>query len=103
MKNSLLIAAFALQLSAFTMSAPVQALEISDVFGGAPADGLLPMEDILSRARDAASGTVTEAELERERGRWIYEVEIRTAEGREIELKYDARSGDLLSRRRGRK
>lgn len=103
MKNSLLIAALAAQLSAFAFSAPVQALELSDIFGGAPADGLLPMEDILVRARDAASGTVTEAELERERGKWIYEVEIRTPEGREIELKYDARTGDLLSRRSARK
>jgi len=103
MKNSLLIAAVAAQFSAFALAAPARALEISDFLGGAPADGLLPMEDILTRARDAVSGTVTEAELERERGKWVYEVEIRTPEGREIELKYDARTGDLLSRRSARK
>ena len=101
MKNSLLIAAVTAQLSAFALAAPARAFEISDFLGGAPANGLLPMEDILTRARDAVSGTVTEVELER--GKWIYEVEIRTPEGREIELKYDARTGDLLSRRASRK
>jgi uncharacterized membrane protein YkoI len=63
----------------------------------------MSMEDILARARETTGGTVTEIELERVRGKWIYEVEMRTSGGREIELTYDARSGELLSRGRSRK
>lgn len=101
MKKLLSIAAVAAPLAVVSLAVPAQAQQLPDLFGSAPADALLPMEDILTRARDAASGTVTEIELERERGKWVYEVEIRSPEGREIELKYDARTGDLLSRRRG--
>ena len=103
MKKSFFVIAVAAQLSAFFFLTPAQANEILDLLGGAPADSLVSMEDILARARETAAGTITEIELEREGGRLIYEVEVRTPKGREIELKYDARSGDLLSQSRGRK
>lgn len=103
MKRSFLIAAVAAPLAAVSLPAPARAQALSELFGGAPPNALLSMEDILERSRNVATGTVTEVELERERGRWIYEVEIRTPEGREIELKYDARTGDPLYRRGARK
>ncbi len=103
MRKSFFVIAVAAQLTAFFILTPAQANEIFDMLGGAPADGLVSMEDILSLARERATVTVTEIELERERGKWIYEVELRTPEGREIELTYDAQSGDLLSRRRSRR
>lgn len=57
---------------------------------------ILPLEDILERARKARPGKVLETELERERGRYLYELEILDANGQVWELKYDARSGELL-------
>jgi uncharacterized membrane protein YkoI len=103
MNKSLLIAYVLAPLVAVSLAAPVRAQALSGLFDSAPSNALLSMEDILTRAREAASGTITGVELERERGKWIYEVETRTPEGREIELKYDARTGDLLSRRGARK
>jgi len=103
MKHAFVIVSVAAHLSAFSVATPVRAEDILDVFGGAPANGLMSMEDILARARETTDGTVTEIELERVRGKWIYEVEIQSPRGREIELKYDARSGDLLSHAYSRK
>jgi uncharacterized membrane protein YkoI len=60
--------------------------EILDFLKGPTANSLLSMEDILSRVRETTDAAITEIELERERGKWIYEVEIRTPGGREIEL-----------------
>lgn len=63
-----------------------------EVFSGE----ILPLRDILDRAEAAHPGHFLEAELERKRGRAIYEIKILTADGRVMELKYDARSGELL-------
>lgn len=81
--------------------------------GGAPADdlfgmfqvesdGLLPMETILAQARATAEGTITEIELERKKGVWVYEVDVVLSNRQKIELLFDARTGKLLSRKRER-
>lgn len=57
---------------------------------------ILPLEKILERARKERPGEVLETELERKGGRPVYEVEILDAQGRVWELKFDARSGELL-------
>lgn len=73
---------------------------LSDIFAGAPSEGVVSMESILSAARAEIDGTVTEIELERKRGAWVYEVEVVAKDGRKYELLYDARSGERLSRKR---
>ena len=103
MKYALFLGALVAQLSLSLPVAGARGDEILDLFNGAQDNRLLSIEDILSRVRETTDADITEIELERVRGKWIYEVEIRTPGGREIELTYDARSGDLLSRRRGRK
>jgi uncharacterized membrane protein YkoI len=103
MKYAFFLGALVAQLSLSLPVASARGDEILDFFNGAQDNRLLSIEDILSRVRETTDAAITEIELERERGKWIYEVEIRTPEGREIELTYDARSGDLLSRGRGRR
>jgi uncharacterized membrane protein YkoI len=59
---------------------------------------VLPLEDIIARAGKVAPGHLIEAELDEEDGRYVYELEIADlATGRVTELRYDARSGDLLA------
>lgn len=60
---------------------------------------ILPMEDILLRSRQARPGEVMEVELERDNGRYIYEVKIIDDADRVHKLKLDAASGEVLSQK----
>lgn len=62
----------------------------------APPKDLIPLEDIIAKAKQEKGGRVVEAELDRDFGRYVYEVEIVDDAGVEWELKYDARTGKLL-------
>jgi uncharacterized membrane protein YkoI len=77
---------------------PVSAGPLEDIFYPADANGIVPIERVIDEARFSFPGTITEVELEQEHGRPIYEVEIAGADHREIEVKYDARTGQELSR-----
>lgn len=57
---------------------------------------ILPLEQILDRARARQPGQILETELERKRNVYVYEVEILDADGRVWELKFDARTGELM-------
>jgi uncharacterized membrane protein YkoI len=57
---------------------------------------IIPMEDILAKAKQDKAGRVVEIDLDRKRGRYIYEIEIVDDQGVEWELDYDARTGELL-------
>lgn len=57
---------------------------------------ILPLEQILERARARQPGQVLETELERKGDGYIYEMEILDREGRVWELKFDARTGELI-------
>ncbi len=57
---------------------------------------ILPLEQVLDKAGATHPGRVLEVELEREKGRYIYELEVLTDENIVWELKYDARSGALI-------
>ena len=57
---------------------------------------ILPLEAILDAAYRRFPGRLLEAELEREDGRLVYELEILTEQGRVLELLYDARDGALI-------
>jgi uncharacterized membrane protein YkoI len=59
---------------------------------------LRPLSEILADARKEFGGKVIEVELARKRsGRYIYEIEILTDQGRVIEVEYDGRTGQRLS------
>lgn len=61
---------------------------------------ILPLAQILENARARHPGRVLEAELEREGGAYVYEVELVDAGGVVWELAFDARTGELLERKR---
>ena len=61
---------------------------------------ILSLEQILERARNHRPGRVLEAELERKRDRYLYEVELVDDEGHVWEMKFDAMSGELIKQER---
>ena len=60
---------------------------------------VLPLRTLLERLEKSHPGQVLEVELERDDGRWVYELKLLQAGGLLVKLKLDARSGDLLSTR----
>jgi uncharacterized membrane protein YkoI len=60
---------------------------------------ILPLKEILARARSAYPGQVIEAELEDEGGMVVYEIKILTTDGRVMKLNYNAATGELLKTR----
>ena len=63
----------------------------------APRSDLLSLEEILQRVKAQHPGRVTETELEYKRGRYVYEIDVVGDDGVKKELKYDARTGELIS------
>jgi uncharacterized membrane protein YkoI len=57
---------------------------------------VLPLAEILRKISHRVTGTPIEVELERDDGQWIYELEIRSANGRLVELEVDAATGAIL-------
>lgn len=62
---------------------------------------VMPLDALRERLRRDHAGEVLELELERENGRWIYEVKLLQPGGRIVKLEVDARSGEVLRERRG--
>lgn len=60
---------------------------------------VLPLKTVLDRLEREHPGQVLEVELERDDGRWIYEVKLLQAGGRLVKLELDAASGEVLKRR----
>lgn len=60
---------------------------------------VLPLTTILERVAKEQPGQLLEVELEREHGRWIYELKLLQSGGALVKLKVDARDGVLLRRR----
>ena len=64
-----------------------QALEAGEV---------LPLRTILDRVEREYPGQVLEVELERDGGRWVYEITTLRSGGSLVKLKVDARDGTVL-------
>lgn len=60
---------------------------------------VLPLKLVLERLEREYPGQVLAVELEREHGRWVYEIKLLQSEGRIVKLELDARTGDVLKRR----
>jgi len=58
---------------------------------------MLPLREIIARAESAFGGQVVEAEMEDKRGLPTYEIKILTNAGRVVKVRYDARTGALLT------
>ena len=59
---------------------------------------ILSLEQILEKTGESYPGRFLEAELEKTNGMLIYEIEILDKEGKVWELKYDAKTGELLEK-----
>lgn len=57
---------------------------------------ILPLESILDRVQAQRPGRILEVELEREDGRYIYEIELLDQSGQVWELELDAVTGETL-------
>lgn len=57
---------------------------------------LLPLARILASAGKTHPGRVLDVELERDDGRYLYEIDVLLKDGRVVELTYDGRTGELL-------
>ncbi len=59
---------------------------------------ILPLEEIIPLIQAKQPGRILELELERERGLYLYEIEILDGRGAVWEIKVDAASGKILER-----
>ena len=57
---------------------------------------ILPLATVMQDISDRYSATPLEVELEREHGRYVYEFELITPEGRMLEVLVDAATGEIL-------
>lgn len=57
----------------------------------------LVIEDAIQIARNQVAGEVISAELEREKGRLLFEIDILSSQGPVYEVKVDALTGEVLS------
>lgn len=81
-------------------SSPVQADRDHDRARAALLAGeVLPLPVILERVQPQVPGEVLEVELEREHGRWVYELKVLQPGGRLRKVAVDATSGRVLDDR----
>lgn len=59
---------------------------------------ILPLEQILSIARQHLDGRILEVKLEHEHGQYIYELEILDSQDQVWELEIDAQNGQLINK-----
>ncbi|MDO6964273.1 PepSY domain-containing protein [Rhizobium alvei] len=57
---------------------------------------VLPLDQILAKIRSDFPGDIIEIEFEKDRGQYIYEIEIIRPDGRVIEVKVDAKTIEVL-------
>ena len=88
--------ALALGLSALAVRAD---RDQDRAWGAVQRGEILPLSEVLTRVGRDFPGDVLEVELEDEEGGRAYEVKVLTPGGERLELRYDARTGELLTRR----
>lgn len=60
---------------------------------------VMPLRAVLERLEREHAGQVLDVELERENGRWIYEIKLLQPSGQRIKLEIDARTADVIQRK----
>jgi uncharacterized membrane protein YkoI len=64
---------------------------------------VLPLATVLQRVAQSHPGDVLEVELERDHGRWVYELRLLQPGGALLKLEVDARTGEVLQARERRR
>lgn len=60
---------------------------------------VMPLKTLLERLEAEHPGRLLDVELERESGRWVYEVRLLQPDGRLVKLEVDAATGQVLRRK----
>ena len=60
---------------------------------------VLPLPTVLEQLAREVPGQVLEVELERDGGRWIYEIKLLQTSGQLVKLKVDAQTAQVLRRK----
>lgn len=82
---------FALSVPAFAIDDHDEAKHLLDT------GNILPLKTILQKARKIQTGRIIEVELETKHDKKIYEIELLTSDGKVLELKFNAQTGEHLS------
>ena len=61
------------------------------------AENLLPLEEVMDKAKALRAGQLIEAELKAVNGQDIYEIEILDEDGKVWEMNFDAKTGVLIT------
>jgi len=61
---------------------------------------VLPLPVVLERLQRSHPGQVLEIEIERDQGRWIYEIRLMQTDGQLLKLELDAATAQILKVRR---
>jgi len=102
MKRSITASIIAGMLSA-TLSGPLFASDDHDRAKALHDSGkILPLENVIEKAKKDRPGRVVETELEQKGERYVYEIKLLDEQGRLWELKYDAVTGKQLKEERER-
>jgi uncharacterized membrane protein YkoI len=98
MKRTLSLSRYILvSLSALLAVSPVQSDESASVARQLLKEGkIMPLQEILMKAKVIKPGQVIETDLEREDGRYVYELEILDEQGQVWELELDAQTGEFV-------
>ena len=59
---------------------------------------ILPLGRVIASLHDAIPGEISGVELENENGRWIYEFKVISAEGRMLEVRVNAKTGQVIGK-----
>jgi uncharacterized membrane protein YkoI len=101
--SKLLIAAIVALLPGAGATFASERLNHNEVYQLRESGQIISMEEVLRYAHTLQPGQLIEAELERERGGYVYELKIIDGDGRIHKLELDAQNGELLKRKsRGR-
>lgn len=76
--------------------APARADEQDDARAAVERGEIRPLDQVIAAAKRAAPGDVVDVELERDDGRWTYEIKILTAAGERREVEIDAKSLKII-------
>jgi len=72
---------------------------MDDFFTPPDRNGVVPIETFISKIYKTVPGIVDEIELERKNRRWMYEITVLANDGRKVEFKVDALTGNILSQK----
>lgn len=96
MKKSIFVSTIAAVVTGAVLSTNLWADSDDAKDSAAHQNAKISLSEAIHIAEQATGGKSTEAEFEMEHGKAIYEVEIRMADNREIEVEIDAQSGSIL-------